>query len=165
MAIADESLLNILQAHGQQFLDSFGLPENKRKRKCSSGSVSATKLAKRETARRSRSVDFSDSAERWSGFESDTHIEDDGSESPSLAGEVTLLEASTSVQNPDVIVFSGSATKSSEASFTKAQGRAFMSSKVSRLSDQKLEHREKDTNDEDEDEDDELTNAQNDALL
>jgi hypothetical protein len=32
----------------------------------------------------------------------------------------------------------------------------FKSSKVSRLSDQKLEHREKDTNDEDEDEDDEL---------
>ena len=92
MAIADDSLLNILQAHGQQFLDSFGLPENKKKRKRSSGSVPAAKLGKRETATRSSSVDFSDSAEEWSGFGSDLHIEDDGWESPSSAGEVTHLE-------------------------------------------------------------------------
>ena len=89
MAIEDESLLNILQAHGQQFLDSFSVPENEKKRKRSSGSVPAAKLAKRETT---RSVDSSDSAEEWFGFGSGTHTEDEGWESPSLAEEVMPLE-------------------------------------------------------------------------
>ncbi|KAH9179892.1 hypothetical protein EDB89DRAFT_527592 [Lactarius sanguifluus] len=184
MAITDdESLLNILQAHGQKFLDSFGVQEDKKKRKKrttrgSSDSGRAPKLAKREIAA------TVDSAEEWTGFGSDMHIEDDGSHL--LAGEVTPLEgvldrpndeweistspwtlcslftASTSVHKPDVIVFSGSATKLSETSSTKALGKSFMSSKVSQLSDQNSEHRKKDTNGEDEDE---ITNAQNDALL
>lgn len=154
MAITDESLLNVLQAHGQKFLDSFGVPEdkkNRRKRMMTRGSSEsgrAAKLAKRETAARSSSVESSNSAEEWTGFGSDMHIEDGECESHSLAGEVTPLEgvlarlnsereistsltrmltASTSVQKPDVIVFSGSATKLSEkSSLTKAQGRAFM---------------------------------------
>ena len=92
MAIEDESLLDILQAHGQQFLDSFSVPENEKKRKRSSGSVPTAKLAKRETATRTRSVDLSDSAEEWFGFGSGTHEEDEGWESPSLAEEVTPLE-------------------------------------------------------------------------
>ncbi|KAH8999294.1 hypothetical protein EDB92DRAFT_1833452 [Lactarius akahatsu] len=167
MAITDESLLNILQAHGQTFLDSFGVQEDKQKRRKrttrgSSESGRAPKLAKREIAASSSSVDSSNSAEEWTGFGSDTHMEDD--ESHLLAGEVTPLEASTSIiQKPDVIVFSGSATKLSETSSTKAQGKSFMSSKVSQLSDQKSEHRKRNTNGEDED--DEITNAQNDALL
>ncbi|KAH9077368.1 hypothetical protein EDB83DRAFT_1701519 [Lactarius deliciosus] len=166
MAITDESLLNILQAHGQKFLDSFGVQEDKKKRRKrttrgSSESGRAPKLAKREIAASSSSVDSSNSAEEWTGFGSGTHVEDE--ESHLLAGEVTPLEASTSVQKPDVIVFSGSATKLSETSSTKAQGKSFMSSKVSQLSDQKSEHRKRDTNGEDED--DEITNAQNDALL
>ena len=144
MAIEDESLLNILQAHGQQFLDSFSVPENEKKRKRSSRSVPVAKLAKCETGTSTRS---SDSAEEWSGFGSGTHTEDEGWESPSPAEEVTPIEgvhaflndkwkisasrwtvltASTSVQRPDVVVFSGFATKLSEASVTKAQSRAFM---------------------------------------
>ncbi|KAI9448219.1 hypothetical protein H4582DRAFT_2107582 [Lactarius indigo] len=164
----DENLLNILQAHGKKFLDSFDVLEDKKKgrkrvTRGSSESGRATRLAKREIAASSNSVDSSNSAEEWTGFGSDVHVEDDGCESDSLAGEVTPLEASTSVQKPDVIVFSGSATKSSETSLTKAQGRSFMSSKVSQPSDQKQEHRKMDMNDEGED--DEITNAQNDALL
>jgi hypothetical protein len=92
MAVAEESLLDILQAHGQQFLDSFGLPENTKKRKRSSGSLRTGKIAKCEIATRSSSVDFSDSVEGWSGFESDTHIGDYGWEPPSPSGEVTPLE-------------------------------------------------------------------------
>ncbi len=97
MATTDEGLLNILQAHGQKFLDSFGVPEDKkrgRKRmtRGSSESGRAAKLAKRETAARSSSVDFSYSAEEWTGFGCDTHIEDDECEPHSLAGEVTPLE-------------------------------------------------------------------------
>jgi len=162
MAITDEGLLNILQTHGQKFLDSFEAPEDKkRKRKHTSRGFSesgrAAKLAKREG-----SADTSSSAEGWTGFGSDTHIEDDDRESHSFAGEVTHFEASTSVQKPDVIVFSGSGAKLSET-FTKAQARAFMSSKVSQLSDPKQEYKKRDASDEDED--DELTNAQNDALL
>ncbi|KAI9466832.1 hypothetical protein BJY52DRAFT_1111475 [Lactarius psammicola] len=153
MTITDESLLNALRVHGQKFLDSFGAPEDKGKRRKrmtrgSSESDRATKLAKRETAARSSSVDSSNSAEEWTGFGSDEDIGDD---------------ASTPVQRPDVIVFSGSATKSSETSFPKVQGKSFMSSKVSQLSDQKPEYRKRDMNGEDED--DEITNKQNDALL
>ena len=96
MAVADESLLNILQAHGQTFLDSFGVPKDKKKRKLSWGSGRAAKLAKRETATRSSSDDASESgsesAEEWTGFGSDAHLEDDGWESPSLAGEAAPLE-------------------------------------------------------------------------
>ncbi|KAF8268241.1 hypothetical protein EI94DRAFT_1196347 [Lactarius quietus] len=87
MAIAGESLLNILQAHGHTFLDSFGVPEDNKKRKRSSESVRAAKLAKRETATRSSSEDSSDSAEEWTGFGSD------GWESCSLAEEMTPLKA------------------------------------------------------------------------
>ena len=101
MAVANESLLSILQAHGQTFLDSFGVPEDKKKRKRSLGSTRAVKLAKRETATRSSSVDSSesDSAEEWTGFESDARIEDDGWESPSLTGAATALEGVLAILN------------------------------------------------------------------
>ena len=89
MAVANESLLYILQAHGQTFLDSFGVPEDKKKRKRPSGSVRVAKLVTRSSL-----VDSfeSDLAEEWTGFGSDAHIEDDEWESPSLAGEATALK-------------------------------------------------------------------------
>jgi hypothetical protein len=97
MAITDKGLLNILQTHGQKFLDSFAAPEdnkNRRKRttRGSSESGRAAKLAKRETATRSSPVDCPDSAEEWTGFGTDTRIEADEWESHSLIGEVTPLE-------------------------------------------------------------------------
>ena len=97
MATTDEGLLNILHTHGQKFLDSFGPAEDKKKRtkrttQGSSESGRAAKLAKRETAARSSSVDCSDSAEEWTGFGGDTHIEVDEWESHSLAGDMTHLE-------------------------------------------------------------------------
>src|SRR6266404_770245 len=146
MAITDdESLLDILQAHGKVFLDSFQVPEDKKgKRRTLQGfSESSIKRAKRETANRSSPVDSAELEEEWTGFGSDTHIEDECESSP-LPGEVKVLEgvlalhynqsqpqpdrvptASISVQKPNMIVFPGTGTKLSKNS-TIAQGKAFM---------------------------------------
>ncbi|KAH9062159.1 hypothetical protein EDB87DRAFT_1674130 [Lactarius vividus] len=156
MAITDESLRNILQAHGQRFLDSFEVQEDKKKRRKprtirgSLGSGRAPKLARHEIAASSSSVDCSNSAEEWTGFGSDMHIEDD--ESHLLAREVTRLEGQ---------VFHGMPMAFFRTVTTLIP--PFKSSKVSQLSNQKSEHRKSDKNGEDED--DEITNAQNDALL
>ncbi len=81
MTSTDARLLNILEAHGQKFLDSFKphkAEENKRKRAAAdTAEAHPSKLVKFETDR-SNSDDYSDSVvEEWTGFGSDAQIEDE----------------------------------------------------------------------------------------
>ncbi|KAI0307342.1 hypothetical protein B0F90DRAFT_1807964 [Multifurca ochricompacta] len=170
MTLTDTAqLLNILQAHGQRFLDSFNPHEamgNKRKvAGVTDKAHRSTKQARIESdCSQSSSVDCSHSAEEWTGFGSDAQIED-VSESRSSTQELTRLKASTFAPKLDVVVFSGPVLRSSEPSSTRAQTKTFMSSKVSKLRDQAQEQIKNSTINPDEEDENELTNAQNDALL
>ena len=95
MTSADVSLLAILQAHGQKFLESFephNAKEKKRKRttKGTAEAHRSTKLGRTENDE-SSSVDCYHSAEEWTGFGGDTHIEDEN-EAYSSAEEALPLE-------------------------------------------------------------------------
>jgi hypothetical protein len=81
MASTDTSLLDILEAHGQKFLDSFKPNKEKNKRKRAAGDTPeahrSTKLLRIE-ADRSSSVDgYSASAEEWTGIGSDGQVDDE----------------------------------------------------------------------------------------
>ncbi|KAH9977973.1 hypothetical protein BGW80DRAFT_1456105 [Lactifluus volemus] len=165
MTSTNTELLDILQAHGQRFLDSFEAYDAEENGKGKRNPAEAhrsinTKLARIESDH-SSSVYDSHSAEEWTGFGSDVHM-DDEYEAHSSSEEMLPLEANTSVPKPDVVVFTASVSKSSELVSTKAQAKSFMSSKVSKLKDEVQRRKDKKHSD---DEDDELTNTQNDALL
>ncbi|EPS95379.1 hypothetical protein FOMPIDRAFT_1132574 [Fomitopsis schrenkii] len=169
MAETDKAeLLRILESRGQQFLGAFAAPVTLGKRKEMSGGD------KRQAKKRKAKVD---SEEEWSGISSSDESEDSvrsESEVSELSEGVRGLEQcvaenvtslhTTSASQANVVVFSEaqavagpSASKSS-----KAQMKAFMSSKVTKLrQDVKDESESQDPDDGD----DELTNAQNDALL
>ena len=155
MTSTDARLLNILEAHGQTFLDSFKphkAEENKRKRAAAdTAEAHPSKLVKFETDR-SSSDDYSDSVEEWTGFGSDAQIEDEyeidssTEEGMPLEGVLArfqadsacndsslilmgciLIATSTSVHKPDVVVFSDFGRKTSESSLSKkTQGKSFM---------------------------------------
>ena len=155
MTSTDARLLNILEAHGQKFLDSFKphkAEENKRKRAAAdTAEAPPSKLVKFETDR-SSSDDYSDSVEEWTGFGSDEQIEDEyeidssTEEGMPLEGVLArfqadsacndsslilmgciLIATSTSVHKPDVVVFSDFGRKTSEPSSSKkTQGKSFM---------------------------------------
>ncbi|KAI0049628.1 hypothetical protein FA95DRAFT_1604268 [Auriscalpium vulgare] len=131
-------LLSVLNVHGQAFLDSFALPSSsgtKRKSHYASEPSQSVKVPK---------LDDSDS-EEWMGFGDDVVQDDgnvDGSDSDGdFDGGEDLLQddgftASSSKHAPDVVVFADAskvASRSSETRPTKAQVKAFMSSKVSTL--------------------------------
>ena len=75
-------LLDILEAHGQNFLDSFKpqkAEENRRKR-AAAGTFDdhrSLKSSVKLEADRSSSDEYSDSAEEWTGFGSDIQMEDE----------------------------------------------------------------------------------------
>lgn len=82
MVTADTKLLDILEAHGQTFLDSFKphkAEKNKRKRAAGDTAEAhrSTKLVRTETDQSSSVGDYSDSAEEWNGFGSDAHVDDE----------------------------------------------------------------------------------------
>jgi hypothetical protein len=147
MTSTNTELLDILQAHGQRFLDSFegydAEEDGKGKRNPAEAHRSInTKLARTESDH-STSVYDSHSAEEWTGFGSDVHM-DDEYEAHSSSEEMLPLEgmpvrlskqessmgdlftANTSVPKPDVVVFTASVSKSSELVSTKAQAKSFM---------------------------------------
>ena len=151
MTNTDAQLFDILEAHGQRFLDSFK-PQKEEERKgkrTGRGPAEAhrsTKLARTEIDR-SDTDDYSHSAEEWTGFgsdayeyECDTHSFTEevapfegvparlDSKRESLRSSILdrVYTASTSVHKPDVVVFSGSGSKSSESLSTKMQAKAFM---------------------------------------
>ena len=80
----DKRLLDILEAHGQQFLDSFKPhkgEENGRKRAAEDTAEShrSTKLLRAETDQSESSAvdDNSDSAEEWTGLGDDAEVDDE----------------------------------------------------------------------------------------
>ncbi|KZP03848.1 hypothetical protein FIBSPDRAFT_768340 [Athelia psychrophila] len=163
-----EALLKILQAQGQQFLDSFASPASKQKKR------------KRETddseqvSKPARRVAEVVSEDEWQGIAhaSEESEESDGSEesgdedgSKDFEQEDDGFTAGSTSRLPDIVVFADAWSKSAAPSFTdKLQKRAFMSSKVSRLSQTTTDDPVPDKKTQ-EDVDAELTNVQNDAIL
>jgi hypothetical protein len=78
---SDTTLLDILDAHGQKFLDSF--KPHKAAEKRNKGAAVDTTEAHRSSKRvkvehdRSSSIDCSDSEEEWTGFGNDAQIGDE----------------------------------------------------------------------------------------
>jgi hypothetical protein len=147
----DERLLDILEVHGQKFLDSFNphkAEKNGRKRVAEDTvkSHQSTKLSRVETDQsESSSVeDYSDSVEEWTGFGNDAQVDDEFEIASALPLEGALAQlitkekladsdttervliASISTHKPDVVIFSGSGAKISEPLSKKIQGNAFM---------------------------------------
>jgi hypothetical protein len=80
----DKRLLDILEAHGQTFLDSFKphkVDENERKRAAGDTAEShrSTKLLRAESDQSESSPvdDYSDSAEEWTGLGDDAQVGDE----------------------------------------------------------------------------------------
>jgi hypothetical protein len=92
----DTSLLDILEAHGQTFLNSFKphkAEKNKRKRTAGDTAEAhrSPKLVRIEPDRSSSVDDHSDSGEKWTGFGSDAQV-DHEYESQSFAEDAGSLE-------------------------------------------------------------------------
>ncbi|KAI0676828.1 hypothetical protein C8Q78DRAFT_961219 [Trametes maxima] len=175
--MSSEDLLKLLEAHGQQFLQSFDSPVviGKRKETPESKADRKQKKAKLETQA------SDEEEEEWSGIghaASGEETEDDDDES-SLEGDFDEEDgeededddfrfdtqqsdphSAGGQKQPDVVVFSeaGSSTL-----VPKSSKSGFMSSKVSKLTQDAAQRANKKQGSDDEDED--LTNAQNDALL
>ncbi|KAF7331983.1 hypothetical protein MKEN_00078600 [Mycena kentingensis (nom. inval.)] len=135
-----DRLLEILNAHGQDFLASFSLSSTKRK--APQQSPRPTKLQKLDVAE--------DDEEEWAG------IEEEGSSEFEHEDD----EFTSAAPDNHVIVFTGPTT--STQPFSASQKKAFLSSKVSRLREDAPAVRPAQSSAEDEED---KTNAQNDALL
>ncbi|KAJ6539262.1 hypothetical protein B0H19DRAFT_1178082 [Mycena capillaripes] len=156
MAASDhDDLLQILNAHGQQFLSSFSLPTSPsdKKRKRTVSPPRATKVAKLSSPE-------SDEEEEWIGIQAE---ESESEEDPENEFEQEDDDFTSTALNETVVIFSETTSKSGPSSLSsKAQKKAFMSSKVSKLrEDPGAQQPELAA----EDDEDERTNAQNDALL
>ncbi|PSR73597.1 hypothetical protein PHLCEN_2v10516 [Hermanssonia centrifuga] len=168
-----ERLLRLLEAHGQQFLGSFGATAVKGKRKEVSEATSSRDNKKRRLSE--NKAQEPDPEEEWNGFsdeESSSEAEDD-----SKGASFSVASS----KGPDVFVFSGPIEGAGPSSVAgnRAHQKAFMSSKVTKvtqnIADVPAQEEENDG------EDDEKyapptppfehvltfhrTNAQNDALL
>ncbi|KAG5716532.1 hypothetical protein E4T56_gene16329 [Termitomyces sp. T112] len=157
--MADQNLLDILQAHGERFLDSFSFPSTKLKSK---------------NKKRKRPDDVSGSSipstlektsydeEEWEGITEELADDnDDYSEFESISDDE--LMATGSYTDSKVIVFQD-VSRSTEQydSTSNSRSTGFMSSRISQLrQDDPRTVREKTK----EEIDDERTNAQNDAIL
>ncbi|KAI0347068.1 hypothetical protein BDW22DRAFT_1351415 [Trametopsis cervina] len=163
MATEDqERLLRALEAHGQQFLASFDYPQLGSKRGANAeAGPSNLKKPRRDDEETNEDED------EWSGIgggESDFDGEYD--ESAGEDSDADSLAASpTGTGGPQIIQFTELVNGAPSASnISKAHQKAFMSSKVIKLTQSILEDREGASLSGD-DRDEELTNAQNDALL
>jgi hypothetical protein len=145
-------LLDLLQAHGQQFLDSFDLSQLPRKRQ---------RLEDSPEEPDSENKDF----EEWGGFSNAAYSSEENDDDDTPHRYDDDFTASSSTKMPDVVVFSDSRQKPSEQ-FSKAQKKAFMSSKVVKFTSltetEEAPHRDKDDTQNDHED---ISNAQNDALL
>lgn len=162
MAEDKEVLLSLLNSYGQQFMSSFdsSLFPSKRKDTPEAGPSSLRKKRKVEAA--SESDD--DIEEEWEGFgqsEDEEGYTDEAEDDAEDANEETHKG-----KQPAVVVFSESVAASSSAPpvGTKSQLKAFMSSKVTKITQEPSKDKQK-KGGSDDDDDDDLTNAQNDKLL
>ncbi|KAJ6599148.1 hypothetical protein DFH09DRAFT_1356256 [Mycena vulgaris] len=152
----EDSLLRILNAHGQQFLDSFSLPAppSSKKRKRADYPSRPAKIPKLQPPELDAA---DDDLEEWAGIQvekSDSGEENDFEQEDD--------EFTSTAPTETVVVFSEAAPKSGQSSLSSiAQKKAFMSSKVSKLREDPGVRPETSTADDE----DERTNAQNDALL
>ncbi|KZT12713.1 uncharacterized protein LAESUDRAFT_733326 [Laetiporus sulphureus 93-53] len=159
MACADQQeLLRLLEDHGQQFLGSFASPVVIGKRK--------GETSDEERQPKKRKVN-DESEEEWSGFGSndeDSISDSDEDLDGGSAEEIGEQQERNASRRPDVVVFSDQSAKTSTSASqpTKAQMKAFMSSKVTKVSQDVQEH---ESDEKSSDEDDERTHVQNDALL
>ncbi|KAG2135917.1 uncharacterized protein EDB93DRAFT_797105 [Suillus bovinus] len=151
MGDEEARLLDLLQAHGQQFLNSFDLSQHPRKRQ-----------RLEESPKEPENEDF----EEWGGFSNttvSTYPSEENNDDDTPCEYDDGFTASSSTKIPDVVVFSDSRQKSSEQ-FSKAQKKAFMASLMYYhlcVLIQEAPHRDEDDTQNDED----ISNAQNDALL
>ncbi|KAG1753948.1 uncharacterized protein EDB91DRAFT_427202 [Suillus paluster] len=145
-------LLGLLQAHGRQFLNSFDLSQPLRKRQ-----------RVEESFEEPENEDF----EEWTGFCNaavESYSSDENNDDDTYYEYDDGFTASSSAKMPDVVVFSDSRQQSSEQ-FSKAQKKAFMSSKVTKVTsvtEADAPHQDKDDTQND---NEDISNAQNDALL
>ncbi|KAI0921897.1 hypothetical protein AcW1_004248 [Taiwanofungus camphoratus] len=148
-----ERLLRILEARGQQFLGSFASPVTIGKRK--SRGVA-------EEQRHSRKRKVQEQYEEWSGF--NDHSDQEGDKLTHEVSDGKPLSHHGSSQHTNVFVFSDTQPGAGSSSIRpkKAQMKAFMSSKVTKLT---QEIQDSSSEEPSSDKEDELTNAQNDALL
>lgn len=111
-------LLDLLQAHGQQFLNSFDFSQPPRKRQ-----------RVEESPEELENEDF----EEWRGFSNSAvetcPFEENNDDDTPYEYDDGFTASSSTTKMPDVVVFSDSRQKPSEQ-FSKFQKKAFMSSKV-----------------------------------
>ncbi|OCH93591.1 hypothetical protein OBBRIDRAFT_811049 [Obba rivulosa] len=161
MADADkEELLRILESHGQQFLNSFGSSEVAGKRKGSSTEQKRQKDKKRKIEAEQNDDSGDD---EWIGFGHTLDQESSGVEDQDGEQDDDSRRQDRQPQQPNVVVFSDlpkAGPSNNKAS--KAQMKAFMSSKVAKVTE---EVGTQSSEEEASDEEDGLSNAQNDALL
>ncbi|KAI9512166.1 hypothetical protein F5148DRAFT_1164425 [Russula earlei] len=137
-----------------KFLESFEpyRSEDDERRQSIRGTAEALPSTKR--------ISIETDAEEWAGFGSDVQIEDDF-EYDSSTEEGVPFEDDTPIHKPDVVVFPGYGSKASESPSKRMQGKAFMSSRISKLKDETQDQRTDGTTDPVDEEDDEP----NDVLL
>ncbi|KII94780.1 hypothetical protein PLICRDRAFT_33591 [Plicaturopsis crispa FD-325 SS-3] len=171
MSSDENDLLSILEAHGQQFLSAFSIPEStgkKRRRKLSDQDDSRQSKAPRKSEDSASDIEH----EEWTGFgasgsddEDESQRADDENGAEDFEQEDDGFVADTSSRKADVVVFSDPRSHASTSNLSsKAQMKAFMSSKVSKLRDEVLPDAKANEPD-DADVEDERNNAQDDALL
>ncbi|KAG6890958.1 hypothetical protein C0995_000915 [Termitomyces sp. Mi166 len=164
--MTDQNLLDILQAHGQQFLDSFSLSstkfESKKRKRTDDASVSSTA---------SLSEEISYDTKEWGGITEELGHGNDNPASEHISDfgrEDDEFTAASSYTDSKVVVFQDIVRSTEESDSTsRSRMKAFMqhpkSSKVSKLrQDDSGTVRKEKTEEEIEDE---RTNAQNDAIL
>ncbi|EIW61745.1 uncharacterized protein TRAVEDRAFT_70032 [Trametes versicolor FP-101664 SS1] len=179
--MASEDLLKLLEAHGQQFLHSFDSPVVIGKRKDTSQFGSDRKQKKSKKAKVVEESEEEAEEEEWTGFGNDSSSGEEESEDPSSGesdGESDEQDAEgsgpeddddgfrydnqtqSSRRLPDVVVFSEAG---GSALIPKKSKSGFMSSKVSKLTEDVAQPQKKKSGTAEEEDD--MTNAQNDALL
>ncbi|KAF9569022.1 hypothetical protein CPC08DRAFT_757219 [Agrocybe pediades] len=160
-----ERLLKLLEENGRAFLDSFPSVNANKKRTQEDVETSATPSSKK--AKRDAATLEEEEEEEWCGIshrmDGSEDDEDDDEEAVESDFEHTDDEFTGGVDEK-VVVFSEPVPKKAAAPdyVSKAQMKAFMSSKISKISNASDVNTSKKTKEE---EDEERTNAQNDALL
>ncbi|KAL5530315.1 hypothetical protein ACEPAF_6572 [Sanghuangporus sanghuang] len=160
-----EDLLALLQAHGQDFLSSFGsLPQ-------SSSQPSRKRRKLEPKASNSDADEASDDESTGIEISSEEDDSDDGDYSEEMNDEEDeqrhddeFRSDALQRKQPEVVVFSGG-TQSTGTKMSKSQAKSFMSSKVSKLRQEVNEAGTNENGDDDSELEEERTNVQNDKLL